>query len=66
MSVSPALKPSAFTVEESIADRFVDLFCAGVARLKIGNPMGAGPISVQWRVAPIHPQALRIMERQAG
>ncbi|WP_260687736.1 hypothetical protein [Rhizobium laguerreae] len=39
MSVSPALKPSAFTVEESIADRFVDLFCAGVARLKVGNPM---------------------------
>ncbi len=28
-----------FIVEESVADRFVDLFCAGVARLKVGDPM---------------------------
>ncbi|MEZ2128756.1 MULTISPECIES: NAD-dependent succinate-semialdehyde dehydrogenase [unclassified Sinorhizobium] len=27
-----------FLVEESIADRFVELFCAGVAKLKIGDP----------------------------
>ncbi|OWV71961.1 succinate-semialdehyde dehydrogenase [Rhizobium sp. R634] len=28
-----------FIVEESVADRFVELFCAGVAKLKIGDPM---------------------------
>lgn len=28
-----------FIVEDGIADRFVELFCAGVAKLKIGDPM---------------------------
>lgn len=27
-----------FIVEESVADRFVELFCAGVAKLKVGDP----------------------------
>ncbi len=28
-----------FIVEERVADRFADAFCAGVARLKVGDPM---------------------------
>ncbi|MBA4791752.1 MAG: NAD-dependent succinate-semialdehyde dehydrogenase [Rhizobiales bacterium] len=28
-----------FIVEESVADRFADAFCAGVARLKVGDPL---------------------------
>ncbi|WP_127088897.1 aldehyde dehydrogenase family protein, partial [Aquabacter cavernae] len=28
-----------FIVEESVADRFVDAFCAGVAKLKMGDPL---------------------------
>ena len=28
-----------FIVDEKVADRFVELFCAGVAQLKVGDPM---------------------------
>ncbi|APG94054.1 NAD-dependent succinate-semialdehyde dehydrogenase [Sinorhizobium americanum] len=28
-----------FIVEDAVADRFVELFCAGVAKLKIGDPL---------------------------
>ena len=31
-----------FIVEESVADRFVELFCAGVAALKVGDPLDDG------------------------
>ena len=31
-----------FIVEEAVADRFVELFCAGVAALKIGDPSEPG------------------------
>ena len=31
-----------FIVEESVADRFVELFCQGVAALKIGDPLEDG------------------------
>ncbi len=31
-----------FIVEEAVADRFVELFCAGVAALRIGDPLEGG------------------------
>ena len=31
-----------FIVDETVADRFVELFCAGVAALKIGDPLEPG------------------------
>jgi len=31
-----------FIVEEAVADRFADAFCAGAARLKVGSPLAPG------------------------
>ncbi|MEX2693128.1 NAD-dependent succinate-semialdehyde dehydrogenase [Rhizobium mongolense] len=49
-----------FIVEECIADRFVALFCAGVARLKIGDPMerdtNIGPMARANLMTGLHAQ----------
>ncbi|MBY5770775.1 NAD-dependent succinate-semialdehyde dehydrogenase [Rhizobium leguminosarum] len=49
-----------FIVEESIADRFVDLFCSGVAKLKIGDPMerdtNIGPMARANLMTGLHAQ----------
>lgn len=49
-----------FIVEESIADRFVDLFCAGVAKLKVGDPMerdtNIGPMARENLMTGLHAQ----------
>ncbi|WP_455275071.1 NAD-dependent succinate-semialdehyde dehydrogenase [Rhizobium herbae] len=49
-----------FIVEEKIADRFVDLFCAGVAKLKIGDPMARdtniGPMARENLMMGLHAQ----------
>lgn len=49
-----------FIVEDSIADRFVDLFCAGVAELKIGDPMerdtNIGPMARENLMTGLHAQ----------
>lgn len=49
-----------FIVEESVADRFVELFCAGVARLKVGDPMARdttiGPMARENLRAALHAQ----------
>ncbi|MFG1189798.1 NAD-dependent succinate-semialdehyde dehydrogenase [Xanthobacter flavus] len=52
-----------FIVEESIADAFVEAFCAAVARLKIGDPMAAdtniGPMARADLRATLHDQVER-------
>lgn len=49
-----------FIVEESIAARFVELFCAGVAELKIGDPMerdtNIGPMARANLMTGLHSQ----------
>lgn len=49
-----------FIVEQSVADRFVDLFCQGVAKLKVGDPMerdtNIGPMARQNLLAGLHAQ----------
>ncbi|PDT18275.1 NADP-dependent succinic semialdehyde dehydrogenase [Rhizobium sp. J15] len=49
-----------FIVEESVADRFVELFCAGVAKLKIGDPMerdtNIGPMARANLMTGLHAQ----------
>ena len=49
-----------FIVEESIADRFVELFCAGVARLKVGDPRerdtNIGPMARENLMRGLHAQ----------
>lgn len=49
-----------FIVEESIADRFVELFVAGVAKLKIGDPMerdtNIGPMARGNLMSGLHSQ----------
>ena len=49
-----------FIVENSIADRFVDQFCAGVAELKIGDPMerdtNIGPMARENLMTGLHAQ----------
>ncbi|MBB5667505.1 succinate-semialdehyde dehydrogenase/glutarate-semialdehyde dehydrogenase [Rhizobium leguminosarum] len=49
-----------FIVEESIADRFVELFCAKVAALKIGDPMvrdtNIGPMARENLMTGLHAQ----------
>lgn len=52
-----------FIVEESIADAFVEAFCAAVARLKIGDPMAAdtniGPMARADLRSTLHDQVER-------
>lgn len=49
-----------FLVEESVADRFVELFCAKVAELKIGDPMARdtniGPMARENLMTGLHAQ----------
>jgi succinate-semialdehyde dehydrogenase/glutarate-semialdehyde dehydrogenase len=49
-----------FIVEESIADRFVELFCASVSKLKIGDPMerdtNIGPMARANLMSGLHEQ----------
>ncbi len=49
-----------FIVEDGIADRFVELFCAGVAKLKIGDPMerdtNIGPMARANLMSGLHAQ----------
>ena len=49
-----------FIVEEDVADRFVELFCAGVAELKIGDPMerdtNIGPMARANLMSGLHAQ----------
>ncbi|HEX5932687.1 MAG TPA: NAD-dependent succinate-semialdehyde dehydrogenase, partial [Pseudorhizobium sp.] len=49
-----------FIVEERIADRFVELFCAGVAKLTIGDPMerdtNIGPMARENLMTGLHAQ----------
>ncbi|MCQ4630471.1 aldehyde dehydrogenase family protein [Shinella sp. CPCC 100929] len=49
-----------FIVEDSIADRFVALFCAGVAKLKVGDPTerdtNIGPMARENLMAALHAQ----------
>jgi len=54
-----------FIVEESIADRFVELFLEGVAKLKIGDPMerdtNIGPMARENLMAGLHGQVERTL-----
>lgn len=49
-----------FIVEDGIADRFVELFCAGVTKLKIGDPMerdtNIGPMARANLMSGLHAQ----------
>ena len=49
-----------FIVEDGIADRFVELFCAGVAKLKIGDPIerdtNIGPMARANLMSGLHAQ----------
>lgn len=55
-----------FIVEHSVADRFVDLFCAGAARLKVGDPrerdVNIGPMARQNLRTALHAQVERTLE----
>ncbi|SCW50693.1 succinate-semialdehyde dehydrogenase / glutarate-semialdehyde dehydrogenase [Rhizobium mongolense subsp. loessense] len=52
-----------FIVEEVVADRFVELFCEGVAALKIGDPMerdtNIGPMARKNLLSTLHNQVER-------
>jgi len=52
-----------FIVEESVADRFVELFIEGVSKLKIGDPMhrdtNIGPMARENLMAGLHAQVER-------
>jgi succinate-semialdehyde dehydrogenase/glutarate-semialdehyde dehydrogenase len=54
-----------FIVEEGIADRFVELFLEGVAKLKIGDPMerdtNIGPMARQNLMTGLHGQVERTL-----
>ena len=54
-----------FIVEESIADRFVELFLEGVAKLKIGDPMerdtNIGPMARENLMTGLHSQVERTL-----
>ena len=54
-----------FIVEDSIADRFVELFCAGVAKLKIGAPTerdtNIGPMARENLMTGLHGQVERTL-----
>ncbi len=54
-----------FIVEESIADRFVELFLEGVAKLKIGDPMerdtNIGPMARENLMTGLHNQVERTL-----
>lgn len=54
-----------FIVEESVADKFVDLFCAGAAKLKIGNPedrdTNIGPMARENLMTGLHGQVERTL-----
>jgi len=49
-----------FIVEESVADRFLELFCAGVAKLRVGDPrerdVTIGPMARENLRAALHAQ----------
>lgn len=49
-----------FIVEEAVADRFVELFCEGVAKLKIGDPLeratNIGPMARANLLSGLHAQ----------
>lgn len=52
-----------FIVEESVADRFVELFCVGAAKLKIGDPQerdtNIGPMARENLLTGLHGQVER-------
>lgn len=54
-----------FIVEDGIADRFVELFCDGVARLKVGDPMdretAIGPMARENLMHDLHTQVQRTL-----
>ena len=58
-----------FIVEEAVADRFVDAFCAGVAQLKVGDPMerdiNIGPMARDNLRATLHDQVERSVKAGA-
>jgi succinate-semialdehyde dehydrogenase/glutarate-semialdehyde dehydrogenase len=58
-----------FIVEESIADRFVALFCDGAAKLKVGDPRSRdtniGPLARENLLDALHAQVVRTVEAGA-
>lgn len=58
-----------FIVEDAIADRFVELFCEGVAKLKIGDPTerdtNIGPMARENLMTGLHDQVERTLKAGA-
>lgn len=54
-----------FLVEDAVADKFVELFCAGAAKLKIGNPeerdTNIGPMARENLMTGLHNQVERTL-----
>ncbi|WP_027488869.1 NAD-dependent succinate-semialdehyde dehydrogenase [Allorhizobium undicola] len=59
-----------FIVEDAVADRFVELFCAGVAALKVGDPMerdtNIGPMARRNLLDTLHDQVERTVASGAA
>jgi succinate-semialdehyde dehydrogenase/glutarate-semialdehyde dehydrogenase len=58
-----------FIVDQSVADRFAELFAAGIARLKVGDPMDPdtriGPMARENLRAELHDQVTRSVDAGA-
>lgn len=58
-----------FIVEEAVADRFVELFCQGVAKLKVGEPTerdtNIGPMARENLMTALHDQVERTLKAGA-